>query len=144
MEGDTELGLLVKNTIDAIELPVFHLERFKPGQVLERLKAKFRAPLRRQSSCHASRQTPTAAGVLLFGVLQCSAAHQPGCFATTGAARRKCPVSPVWGDVPYLLKIAQSGRPIRRWTVARWCVSKAVCPGTASRRTATTSWASTA
>jgi hypothetical protein len=42
MEGDTELGLLVKNTIDAIELPVFHLERFKPAQVLERLKAKFR------------------------------------------------------------------------------------------------------
>src|SRR5674476_803448 len=28
MEGDTELGLLVKNTIDAIELPVFNLEQF--------------------------------------------------------------------------------------------------------------------
>jgi len=38
MEGDTELGLLVKNTIDAIELPVFNLEQFKPAQVLARLK----------------------------------------------------------------------------------------------------------
>lgn len=27
MEGDTELGLLVKNTLDAIELPVFELGR---------------------------------------------------------------------------------------------------------------------
>ena len=42
MEGDTELGLLVKNTIDAIELPVFNLERYLPLQVLERLKAKFK------------------------------------------------------------------------------------------------------
>ena len=41
MEGDTELGLLVKNTIDSIELPVFNLEAFKPANVLERLKAKF-------------------------------------------------------------------------------------------------------
>ena len=38
MEGDTELGLLVKNTIDAIELPVFNLEQFKPAQVLARLR----------------------------------------------------------------------------------------------------------
>ncbi len=40
MEGDTELGLLVKNTIDAIELPVFNLEQLKPAQVLARLKAR--------------------------------------------------------------------------------------------------------
>lgn len=40
MEGDTELGLLVKNTIDAIELPVFSLEQFKPAQVLMRLRAR--------------------------------------------------------------------------------------------------------
>lgn len=38
MEGDTELGLLVKNTIDAIELPVLDLERLKPAQVLARLR----------------------------------------------------------------------------------------------------------
>jgi predicted lipid carrier protein YhbT len=42
MEGDTELGLLVKNTIDSIELPVFNLEVFKPAHVLGRLKARFR------------------------------------------------------------------------------------------------------
>lgn len=40
MEGDTELGLLVKNTLDAIELPVLNLESFKPAQVLTRLKAR--------------------------------------------------------------------------------------------------------
>lgn len=40
MEGDTELGLLVKNTIDAIELPVLDLEPFKPAQLLARLRAR--------------------------------------------------------------------------------------------------------
>jgi len=40
MEGDTELGLLVKNTIDAIELPVFSLAQLKPSQVLARLRAR--------------------------------------------------------------------------------------------------------
>jgi predicted lipid carrier protein YhbT len=38
MEGDTELGLLVKNTIDAIELPVLDLESLKPAQVLARMR----------------------------------------------------------------------------------------------------------
>lgn len=38
MQGDTELGLLVKNTIDAIELPVFNTEQFKFGHVLARLR----------------------------------------------------------------------------------------------------------
>ncbi len=41
MEGDTELGLLVKNTLDAIELPILNLEQLKPSQVLSRLKALF-------------------------------------------------------------------------------------------------------
>ena len=40
MEGDTELGLLVKNTMDAIELPLLNLEPFKPAQVLARLRAR--------------------------------------------------------------------------------------------------------
>lgn len=40
MEGDTELGLLVKNTLDAIELPVLNLAQFKPAQVLARLRAR--------------------------------------------------------------------------------------------------------
>ena len=38
MEGDTELGLLVKNTIDAIELPVLDLESLKPVNVLARMR----------------------------------------------------------------------------------------------------------
>lgn len=41
MEGDTELGLLVKNTLDAIELPILNLESLKPTQVLSQLKARF-------------------------------------------------------------------------------------------------------
>lgn len=42
MEGDTELGLLVKNTIDAIELPVFHLGQISPENVLARMKEKLK------------------------------------------------------------------------------------------------------
>lgn len=38
MEGDTELGLLVKNTLDAIELPVFELGKMAPARVLARLR----------------------------------------------------------------------------------------------------------
>ena len=44
MEGDTELGLLVKNTMDAIELPILNLAHFKPANVLARLKARFSRP----------------------------------------------------------------------------------------------------
>jgi predicted lipid carrier protein YhbT len=39
MEGDTELGLLVKNTLDAIELPVFELGKLAPVRVFGRIKA---------------------------------------------------------------------------------------------------------
>lgn len=42
MEGDTELGLLVKNTIDAIELPMLDLERISPQRVLAGIKEKLR------------------------------------------------------------------------------------------------------
>ncbi|MGQ0708986.1 MAG: ubiquinone anaerobic biosynthesis accessory factor UbiT [Rhodoferax sp.] len=45
MEGDTELGLLVKNTIDAIELPVFDPQHLRPAQVLARLRERL-APRR--------------------------------------------------------------------------------------------------
>jgi predicted lipid carrier protein YhbT len=40
MEGDTELGLMVKNTIDAIELPVFDAQQFAPAKVLGRLRER--------------------------------------------------------------------------------------------------------
>ena len=40
MEGDTELGLVVKNTLDALELPVLDPKRWSPRQVL----ARFRRP----------------------------------------------------------------------------------------------------
>ena len=39
MEGDTELGLVVKNTLDALELPVLDLQQWGPRQVLARLAA---------------------------------------------------------------------------------------------------------
>lgn len=36
MEGDTELGLVVKNALDALELPVFDPAHWSPGAVLAR------------------------------------------------------------------------------------------------------------
>ena len=39
MEGDTELGLIVKNTLDALELPVLDLQQWAPRQMLSRLAA---------------------------------------------------------------------------------------------------------
>ena len=34
MEGDTELGLMLKNTLDAMELNVFELARDLPARLL--------------------------------------------------------------------------------------------------------------
>ena len=45
MEGDTELGLLVKNTIDAIELPVLTLDQFRPDHVLAQAREHFKSRL---------------------------------------------------------------------------------------------------
>ncbi|MDD2880787.1 MAG: SCP2 sterol-binding domain-containing protein [Rhodoferax sp.] len=45
MEGDTELGLLVKNTIDAIELPVFSLTQLHPRHVLTQAREHFKSLL---------------------------------------------------------------------------------------------------
>lgn len=39
MQGDTELGLVVKNTLDALELPVLDLAQLAPRQLLARLAA---------------------------------------------------------------------------------------------------------
>ncbi len=38
IEGDTELGLVIKNALDALELPVFDLQQWAPHQVLARLR----------------------------------------------------------------------------------------------------------
>ncbi len=45
MEGDTELGLMVKNTLDAIDLSVFDLAKKAPAQILAELKARLKFPL---------------------------------------------------------------------------------------------------
>lgn len=45
MEGDTELGLLVKNTIDAIELPVMNLESLRPQHVVAQARAHLKSLL---------------------------------------------------------------------------------------------------
>lgn len=37
MEGDTELGLVVKNAIDALEMPVFDAAQWTPDKVLARV-----------------------------------------------------------------------------------------------------------
>jgi predicted lipid carrier protein YhbT len=40
MEGDTELGLVVKNTLDALELPVFDLQQWAPPSVFSSLRSR--------------------------------------------------------------------------------------------------------
>lgn len=42
MEGDTELGLLVKNTLDAMELPPFNFRSLSPPRILAELRTRFR------------------------------------------------------------------------------------------------------
>lgn len=44
MEGDTDLGLLVKNTLDGIDLPSFDAARLAPVELLLRLRARLTAP----------------------------------------------------------------------------------------------------
>ena len=44
MEGDTELGLVVKNTLDALEMPVLQWQRWAPHRVLARLVPHWRGP----------------------------------------------------------------------------------------------------
>ena len=39
MEGDTELGILVKNTLDTIEFPEFKLAALRPSAVLKHIKS---------------------------------------------------------------------------------------------------------
>ncbi len=40
MEGDTELGLLLKNTLDALELPPLDWRMYLPARLLDAVKAK--------------------------------------------------------------------------------------------------------
>lgn len=44
MEGDTDLGLLVKNTLDGIDLPRFDPARLTPQELLHRLRARLTTP----------------------------------------------------------------------------------------------------
>ncbi len=44
MEGDTDLGLLVKNTLDGVDLPRFDPARLAPAELLHRLRARLAAP----------------------------------------------------------------------------------------------------
>ncbi len=43
VEGDTELGLIAKNTLDAVELPKLELSQLMPGPVLEKAAARLLA-----------------------------------------------------------------------------------------------------
>jgi len=43
VEGDTELGLIAKNALDAIELPKLELSQFMPGPVLEKVASRLLA-----------------------------------------------------------------------------------------------------
>jgi len=43
MEGDTELGLLLKNTLDALELPPFDLRSLSPSRILAEIRMRLLA-----------------------------------------------------------------------------------------------------
>lgn len=45
MEGDTELGLMVKNTLDAIDVSVFDLAKSAPATLLAELKSRLKFPV---------------------------------------------------------------------------------------------------
>lgn len=40
VEGDTELGLIAKNTLDAVELPKLNISQLMPGPVLEKAASR--------------------------------------------------------------------------------------------------------
>ena len=44
MEGDTELGLVTKNTLDAVEWPQLDVGQFSPARVLRRILGASRRP----------------------------------------------------------------------------------------------------
>lgn len=44
MEGDTDLGLLVKNTLDGVELPRLDPARLAPAEILRRLRERLASP----------------------------------------------------------------------------------------------------
>lgn len=50
IEGDTELGLVVKNALDALELPVLDLQQWAPHQMLARITSWRRAKAGSQAS----------------------------------------------------------------------------------------------
>lgn len=53
MEGDTELGLVVKNALDALELPVFNPAQWTPSAVLARVQQlRPRPPHRARHDAH--------------------------------------------------------------------------------------------
>lgn len=46
IEGETELGLLAKNTLDSVEMPKLSLSRFTPDRVLEKFASRLLATSR--------------------------------------------------------------------------------------------------
>ena len=53
MQGDTELGLVVKNSLDALEAPVFDLRQWAPDKLL----ARFAAPAQGADRQHRERRS---------------------------------------------------------------------------------------
>jgi O2-independent ubiquinone biosynthesis accessory factor UbiT len=53
MEGDTELGLAVKNTLDALDAPIFGIEKLMPESVLQAIRQKLRRMVPTGSAAHS-------------------------------------------------------------------------------------------
>lgn len=61
MEGDTELGLLVKNTLDAVEIPRIDLTRLEPARILSHLRDRWATGVTwSHSGTDAVHRTPSA------------------------------------------------------------------------------------
>jgi O2-independent ubiquinone biosynthesis accessory factor UbiT len=53
MEGDTELALAVKNMLDAIDAPIFSIEKLMPESVLQSIRQKIGRTIRAGSATHS-------------------------------------------------------------------------------------------
>ena len=99
MEGDTELGLVVKNALDALELPVFEPAQWAPSAVFARLQ-RLRPSLVRPMD--PADPQGAAHRLFLLGLLQRRAAGQPRRRAAgphRHVAEMSC-IAGVGGDVP--------------------------------------------
>jgi len=118
MEGDTELGLVVKNALDALELPVLDPATWSPRRAVALGAGAGRAAAALPAVFHATPMNTPADNdqLLVYSCSGCSSAAQLANHVALqldrrGVAEMSC-IAGVGGDVPKLVRLATSGRPI--------------------------------